>query len=123
MSTLREQMADDCEDVVFNTDELAESVLLLAPTGTQSTIRAIIVDPENNAPAEIGTGISVAERQIFAMIPVSDMPSLPAAGSTITRLGESWKILRRDRQSEWMWKFTLYIERTEKRIPGRATLR
>lgn len=120
--TLREQIEQDCESVIFDVDGLAETVTLVTQGFPDINVRAIFIDPEDSRPMEIGAG-GVADRTIYAMIPDADLPTTVPANSTVKRFNETWKILRKDRQTEWIWKFTLYIDRSEKRIPGKAVLR
>lgn len=120
--TLATQISADVLALTASDYGGTESLTITAPDTSTQTVQGWCKDPNIEVPAEVGT-VVVAERQLHAYVPVSELAAVPTAGSTVTRDGTTWKIYRTERYDPWMWRLTLYIERTEKRIPGRATLR
>lgn len=95
MTTLKQQMTADLEQILFNTNEFAEVATHLS--GAVSTTIAVIVE-EGQSLAESG---QVAEAVIQGMVhQVAD----PRLDDTITVGGNTWRVLELMSRSGGVWR-------------------
>jgi hypothetical protein len=110
--TLRDDMATDMAETVFNTSDFAETVTYTPAGGTASSINVLWMGQDRDVPMGISEMDETPVQQAIVTIPCTDSGiASPARGDTIRYDGADWAVVQVQRMEVGI-KATLMVQRS-----------